>query len=175
MIWWAILESYHYEGNILYKKLRYTELKKFEAELLISMALERKKVTWKRRFLRKEGKYSKDWKEHVLTKSVEFLDNLMVIYKVLNWIYFATDSTKINRPGHNIRMYWTNFRQPTAHVQLNIFGKTPVEDSIPHLYASIRFFQKCCVVHEQSAVKNSVSAYVCYAPDGLFWLNLYMY
>ena len=34
-----------------------------------------------------------------------------------------TDSTKINRPEHNIRMYWTNFRQPTAHVQQNIFGK----------------------------------------------------
>ena len=28
-----------------------------------------------------------------------------------------TDSTKINRPGHNIRMYWMNFQQPTAHVQ----------------------------------------------------------
>ena len=31
-----------------------------------------------------------------------------------------TDSTKINRPGHNILMYWTNFWQPTAHVQNNI-------------------------------------------------------
>ena len=29
------------------------------------------------------------------------------------------------------------------------------------------------VVHEQSAVKNSFSTYVCYAPEGLFWLNLY--
>ena len=28
----------------------------------------------------------------------------------------GTAATKINRPGHNIRMYWTNFRQPTAHV-----------------------------------------------------------
>ena len=37
---------------------------------------------------------------------------------------WSTDSTKINRPGHNIRMYWRNFRQPTAHLQ-NIFGKTP--------------------------------------------------
>ena len=26
----------------------------------------------------------------------------------------------------------------------------------------------------QSAVENSVSTYVCYAPDGLFWLNLYL-
>ena len=34
------------------------------------------------------------------------------------------DSTKINRPEHNMRMYWTNFRQPTAHVQQDIFGKT---------------------------------------------------
>ena len=27
---------------------------------------------------------------------------------------------------------------------------------------------------EQSAVENSVSTYVSYAPDGLFWLNLYV-
>ena len=44
-----------------------------------------------------------------------------------------TDSTKINRPGHNIRMYWTNFRQPTAHVQKNVFGKTSIEVRSPHL------------------------------------------
>ena len=34
-------------------------------------------------------------------------------------------------------------------------------------------FQKYFVVHEQLAVKSSFSTYVCYAPDGLFWLNLY--
>ena len=34
------------------------------------------------------------------------------------------------------------------------------------------FFQNYFVVHEQSAVENSFSTYVCYAPDGLFWLNL---
>ena len=34
-------------------------------------------------------------------------------------------------------------------------------------------FQTYFVVHEQSAVENSFSTYVCYAPDGLFWLNLY--
>ena len=47
-----------------------------------------------------------------------------------------TDSTKINRPGHNICMYWTNFRQPTAHVQQNIFGKSLIEVCSPHLHAS---------------------------------------
>ena len=26
----------------------------------------------------------------------------------------------------------------------------------------------------QSAVKNSFSTYICYAPEGLFWLNLYI-
>ena len=36
----------------------------------------------------------------------------------------STDSTKINRPGHNIRIYWTNFWQPTVHVDQNIFEKT---------------------------------------------------
>ena len=29
-------------------------------------------------------------------------------------------------------------------------------------------------VHKQSAVETSFSTYVCYAPDGLFWLNLYV-
>ena len=29
-------------------------------------------------------------------------------------------------------------------------------------------------MHEQSAVKNSFSTYVCYTPDCLFWLNLYI-
>ena len=52
----------------------------------------------------------------------------------------GTDSTKINRPGHNIRMHWTNFRQPTAHVQHNIFGKTSIEACSPDLYASFGTF-----------------------------------
>ena len=38
----------------------------------------------------------------------------------------------------------------------------------------LEFFQKIFVVHEQSAVEKSFSTYVCYAPDGLFWLNLYI-
>ena len=37
------------------------------------------------------------------------------------------------------------------------------------------FFQKYFVVHEQLAVENSFSTYVCYAQDGLFWWNLYIY
>ena len=36
------------------------------------------------------------------------------------------------------------------------------------------FFQKHFIVlHERFAVKNSISTYVCYTPDGLFWLNLH--
>ena len=52
----------------------------------------------------------------------------------------GTDSTKINRPGHNIRMYWTNFWQPTAHVQQYIFGQNLIEVCSPHLYASFGIF-----------------------------------
>ena len=51
-----------------------------------------------------------------------------------------TDSTKINRPGHNIRMYWTNFQRPTAYVQKNIFGKTRIGAYSPHFYASFGTF-----------------------------------
>ena len=47
------------------------------------------------------------------------------------WYQFRfTDSIKINSPGHNIRMNWTNFRQPTAHVQQNDFEKTLKEGSL---------------------------------------------
>ena len=49
----------------------------------------------------------------------------------------VTDSTKINRPG---RMYWTNFWQPTAHVQQNIFVKNFIEAYSLHLYASFATF-----------------------------------
>ena len=34
------------------------------------------------------------------------------------------------------------------------------------------FFQKSAVLHGHSAIENSLSTYVCYDPDGLFWLNL---
>ena len=37
----------------------------------------------------------------------------------------------------------------------------------------LEFFQKYLIADERSAVKNSFSTYVCYTPDGLFWLNLY--
>ena len=144
-------------------------------------------------------------------------------------------------------MYWTNFRQPTAHVQQNIFGKTLIEVCSPHLYASFgtfcvqigqlfeaqwvfKVFWKStisCLRRKMSSIseffrmfkdslwrewltnldakgaKRSVKMwttnfyksfsknillymssrlskirsvhtyYVCYAPDGLFWLNLY--
>ena len=51
-----------------------------------------------------------------------------------------TDSTKINRPEHNIRTYWPNFQPPNAHVQQNIFVKTPIEVCSLHLYASFGSF-----------------------------------
>ena len=54
--------------------------------------------------------------------------------------YLCTDSTKINHPEPYICMYWTNFRQPTALIQLNIFGKIPTEVCSPHLYASFGTF-----------------------------------
>ena len=151
----------------------------------------------------------------------------------------TTDSTKINCPAYNIRMYWTNFRQPTAHVQQDIFGKTLIKicsyiftlllapfasklvnysrhsESLKYVWKSTNrshrrkmssiseFFimfkdslcrdqltnfdakgakrsVKMCIMCNTnsflkniSAVKNSFSAYVCYNPDGLFWLNLY--
>ena len=58
-----------------------------------------------------------------------------------------TDSTKINRPGYNIRTYWANFWQTTVHVQENVFEKTHIEVYSPHLYSSFGSF---CVQIGQS-------------------------
>ena len=86
----------------------------------------------------------------MLFKSPKFLVNLQKIIpqaiffstkdQVMKIYSFYTDSTKVNRPEHNIRMYWTNLRQPTAHVQQNIFGKTPKKTCSLHLYASFGTF-----------------------------------
>ena len=73
------------------------------------------------------------WKSHERIWSFEWLGfsyNCEHICVIL--IKQTTDSTKINRPGHNIRMYWTNFRQPKQH----IFGKSLIEVRGPYLYAS---------------------------------------
>ena len=52
----------------------------------------------------------------------------------------ATVGNTSMNPKYSIRMQWTNFRQPTAHVQQNIFGKTPTEVCSPCLYASFDTF-----------------------------------
>ena len=80
----------------------------------------------------------------------------MLEIEVFPKIVCCTDSTKINRPrpGYNIRMYWTKFRQPTAHVQQNIFGKSIIEVCSLHLYASFGTF---CVQIGQSFALCTVS------------------
>ena len=79
---------------------------------------------------------------YVLRYSIPFLKPLIPKLNLFfsKWVSLSTDPTKINRPGHSIRMYRTNFRQPTAHVQQHIFGKTPIEVWSPHLYASFGIF-----------------------------------
>ena len=62
-------------------------------------------------------------------------DNLWQTLKTLCTIPF-----KIKHPVHNIRMQWTNFWQPTIHVQQNIFEMTHTEVCSPHLYASFGTF-----------------------------------
>ena len=51
-----------------------------------------------------------------------------------------TDSIKINRPYHNIRIYWTNIWQPTIDVQQSIFEKIRIKVCSTHLYASFGTF-----------------------------------
>ena len=77
------------------------------------------------------------------------MSNISLIFETIfdteKWVEILvvlkeTDSTKINRPDHNIRMYGTNFWHPTAHVQQNIFGKTLIKFCSPNLYASFGTF-----------------------------------
>ena len=50
-------------------------------------------------------------------------------------------------PSYSIRMYWTNFWQPTIYVQQNIFDKSLLKLCSIHLYASFGTF---CVQIGQS-------------------------
>ena len=60
------------------------------------------------------------------------LSSMYVVYA----IFSCTDSIKINRPDHNIRIYWANFWHTTIHVQQNGFEKTLKYVCSPYLYAS---------------------------------------
>ena len=86
---------------------------------------------------------------------------------------------------HLLQPNWSIFSDT---VSLQTFGKIPQSTTFSfdnsdlpifkHRYFKdyklIRdVFQKYSVVHEISAVKNSVSTYVCYTPDGLFWCSNY--
>ena len=68
------------------------------------------------------------------------IDIVKVTFNIQGTKSQYTDSTKINRPGNNIRMHWTNFKQPTAHLQQDIFGKTLIQVCSLHLYASFGTF-----------------------------------
>ena len=72
--------------------------------------------------------------------------------------------------------FQTYFKDSLCLKYLTNFGvkgdKRSIKMCTTNFYKS--FFQKYFFVHEQSAVKNSFSTCVCYSPDGLFWLNLYL-
>ena len=56
------------------------------------------------------------------------------------WKYWPTETRKNMNLPYSIRMYWTNFWQPTAYVQQNIFEETIIEGCNPYLYASFGTF-----------------------------------
>ena len=73
-----------------------------------------------------------------------------VILQYPGLFFFAatpnTDSIKINRPGHNIRItyvlneFLTADQRPTIRVQQNIFEKKLIKGGSSHLYASFGTF-----------------------------------
>ena len=85
----------------------------------------------------RDKNYSKRWNYFCAKKSYE-LPNFL--WEMDPFCVFPTDSTKINRPRHNICMYWTNFCQPTNHVKQNIFEQTLIKDVGLSLYASFDTF-----------------------------------
>ena len=72
--------------------------------------------------------------DHIKTKPLILLDKIELIS------FRLTDSTKINRQGHSIRMYWTKVSQPTVHVRQNNFETALIEACSPDLYASFGTF-----------------------------------
>ena len=59
----------------------------------------------------------------------------------VKWVLGSMCRFKQNKLfGYNIRMYWTNFWQPTVHVKQNIFERTLIEVCSPHLYLSFGTF-----------------------------------
>ena len=52
----------------------------------------------------------------------------------------STVDTKIKHPRYNIRMYWTNFCQPTVRVQQNIFEETLIGVGTLQIYTSFGTF-----------------------------------
>ena len=71
--------------------------------------------------------------------------------------------------------FWNIFQRLTVPIKNYQFGrkrcqKKRKDADYKLLYL---FFQKYFFVHEQSAIKISFSTHLCYASEGLFWLNLY--
>ena len=88
-------------------------------------------LSWKRQSLHPNSK------NDLTSYALQHKNMCLPIFRYLIWL---TDSIKINRPGHNIRMCWANFWQPTVHVQQNTFEKTPIEAVSSHLCASFGTF-----------------------------------
>ena len=69
-------------------------------------------------------------------KSKKFLGKILEIREQFN---VTLPRKNMNLPS-SIRMYWTNFWQPTIHVQQDIFEKTSIEVGNSLLYASFGTF-----------------------------------
>ena len=82
----------------------------------------------------------------------------------LNLYVVYTDSTKINRPGHNIRMYWTIFWHPTVHVKQNIFEKTLLE-VVVHIFTLLLYMNsrlsKIRSVHTYAMTRTVYFGWIC--------------
>ena len=77
-----------------------------------------------------------------------------------------------NKPSGAYHTYVLNeFLTAESSCTTKYFEKTHIEGCSPYLYASFgskEFYEKYFVIHEQSAIKNSFSTYLCYTLDGLF-------
>ena len=125
--------------------------------------------------------YEKDFLKKLVCKLIAHIFTLLLlatfVFKSVNYSRHSEILNLIRNFKTAIWPFPNIFQRLTVTPKIDQFGRKRYQSKRKYLSYQLleESFQKYFVVHEQSAVKNLFSTYVCYDPDGLFWLNLYIY